>query len=400
MKTLIFQTINTGFFPRYYKALKQALENNGDECLLVVPNSGRNKRNELPCQKTYGTRLNWFIHSRLYKLTGIQDVFSIFDTYCMVRILKKYRPDVIHLNLINDKCLNIPMFVSYVNKYHIPVIWTMHDCRAFTGQCPYFDEVHCNRWKTGCGRCPQCETKIDNTHCEWLIRKRWHTAIENLTIVTPSEWLASFVRQSFFKDKTVRVIYNGVDLSGFSKTVKCDLRQKYNISTEKKIILGCAINWEQRKGLTFFEVMVGKLPSNYQIVLVGGIDEEKRKALSKKNIICTGCTSTFDEMVALYQSAAVFCNPTLADNFPTTNIEALAAGTPVVTFKTGGSPEAIDSNTGIVVEQGDINGLCKAVVYVAEHRDLFTTEKCKQRSLFFSNDQYNEYVKLYHSMVK
>lgn len=400
MKVAILHSGNAGFFPRYYKALKQALEKNGDHCMLVVPNSGRNKRNVLPNQQTYGTRLNWLVHSRLYMLTGLQDVFSVFDTYCLFRILEKYQPDVIHLNLVNDKCLNMPMFVSYVNKHHIPVVWTMHDCRAFTGQCPYFDEVHCDRWKIGCGHCPQCETRIDNTHREWLIRKRWHTAIENLTIVTPSEWLASFVRQSFFKGKPIKVIYNGVDLSSFSSTAECDVRKKYNISTQKIIILGCAINWEQRKGMSFFEGMADRLPTDYQIVLVGGIDEEKRKELSTKNIICTGRTSTFDEMVACYQSAAVFCNPTLADNFPTTNIEALAAGTPVVTFKTGGSPEAIDKNTGIVIEQGDLDGLCKAVVYVAEHRDLFTIEKCRLRSLLFSNNQYNEYIKLFQSIKK
>lgn len=400
MKVAVLHSGNAGFFPRYYNALKQALETNGDECQLIVPNSGRNKRNILPNQHTYGTRLNWFVHSRLYKLTGLQDIFSVFDTFCLLRLLKQLQPDVIHFNLVNDKCLNMPLLVSYLNKHHIPVVWTMHDCRAFTGQCPYFDEVHCERWKTGCGHCPQCETWIDNTHMEWQIRKLWHTAIANLIIVTPSQWLADFVKESFFKNKPVKVIYNGVDLSGFSKTVSFDVRKEYNIALDKKIVLGCAINWEQRKGMSFFEEMADRLSDDYQIVLVGGIDDNKQQLLSKKNIICTGRTSTFDEMVAWYQSAAVFCNPTLADNFPTTNIEALAAGTPVVTFRTGGSPEAIDNKTGIVVEQGSLEDLCKAVTYVAEHCNVFTTEECKKRSKLFSLKQYEEYVKIYHLKAK
>lgn len=398
MKIAVMHSGNAGFFPRFYKALYNAIEQNGDECVLVVPNCGRNKRCVLPRQITYGTRLNWFVHSRLYKLTGLQDIFSIFETLHLFKVLRKLQPDLLHFHLINDKCLNMPLLVKYINRHKIPVVWTMHDCRAFTGQCPYFDEVNCDRWKTGCGSCPQCETWIDNTHREWQIRRRWHTAIDNLTIVTPSQWLADFVNQSFFKGENVKVIYNGVDTSGFSKHVDIDVRKKYGIPKEKKIVLGCAINWESRKGLPYFVSLATMLPSGYQIVLVGGIEDEKKQELSNHGIICTGRISTFEEMVAWYQSASVFCNPTLADNFPTTNIEALAAGTPIVTFRTGGSPEAIDEQTGIVVEQGNVEQLYEATKRVVEHHNQYSSQDCKTRSQLFSNDQYKRYVELYHSL--
>ena len=146
--------------------------------------------------------------------------------------------------------------------------------------------------------------------------------------------------------------------------------------------------------------MAELLPKDYQIVLVGNISEDKKRYLTQKNIICIGRTSTLDEMVAWYQSAAVFCNPTLADNFPTTNIESLAAGTPIVTFQTGGSPEAIDRNTGIVIEQRNLQQLCEAVKQVANHRDIYTIENCQKRSLLFSNEQYKQYVQLYHQIKK
>lgn len=399
MRIAIIQSGNAGFFPRFYKSLAKAIDTNGDQKILLVPNSGRNKRCVLPNQIVWGTRFNWFIHSRFHKLTGLQDIFSLFETISLLHILKSQRPDLIHLHLINDKCLNLPLFVHYVNKHHIPVAWTMHDCRAFTGQCPYFDEVNCHKWKSGCGKCPQCETWIDNTHWQWKIRQQWHTTFKNLTIVTPSKWLASFVKESMFKKNSINTIYNGVDISMFSQETNYDVRSKYNIGIEKKIVLGCAINWEPRKGMIFFEQMAELLPNDYQIVLVGNIGDAQKESLGFKKIICVGRTSTLDEMVAWYQTAAVFCNPTLADNFPTTNIESLASGTPIVTFRTGGSPEAIDEKTGIVVEQGNLLQLCDAVIQVATHRDIYTAENCRKRSLLFSDEQYKQYVKLYHSII-
>lgn len=313
--------------------------------------------------------------------------------------MKKYSPDVIHLNVINDKILNIPLFVKYVNQNNIAIVWTMHDCRAFTGQCPYFDEVDCYRWKTGCGNCPICETKIDNTNMTWNIRRKWQTEIKQMVIVTPSKWLANYVKESFFKKYPVKVIYNGVDIDGFSKKVNLDVRKEYCIPENKKIILGCSIFWEHRKGLSYFIQLSKKLCSDYQIVLVGNIYEDKKKELIRNNIICTGKTKTFDELVAWYQVASVFCNPTMADNFPTVNIESLAAGTPVVTFNTGGSPEAIDESTGIVVEQGNIDKLYEAVIKIAENRSIYTKENCIKRSLIFSNNQYDLYVKLFHKSL-
>ena len=397
MKVAILHAGNSGFFPRYYKAIATAIEKEEDEVALFVPNSGRNKRTKLPHQITWGSRLNWFIHHKLYQLTGLQDIFSICETIMLVSKLKKYHPDIIHLNIINDKIINIPMLVQFINQYNIPVVWTMHDCRAFTGQCPYFDEVRCNRWKTGCGKCPQCESWIDNTHITWKIRCKWHTRIKNLTIVTPSQWLADFVKESFFQDIPVKVIYNGVDTNNFSRKSHIDVRNTYHLQ-EKRIVLGCAINWEPRKGIQYFEQLAEMLPENYQIVLIGNISEEKKLSLTQKGIICTGRTQTLDELAAWYQTASVFCNPTLADNFPTTNIEALASGTPVVTFNTGGSPEAVDEHTGIIVEQGDVLVLREAIIEIAEHEDIYTSENCRLRSILFSNKQYDNYIKLFNEL--
>lgn len=395
MRIAIIHSGNSGFFPRFYKALYSVIEAHGDSCRLYVPNSGRNYRCILPGQQIFGNRLNWFIHNKLFLITGIRDIFSILSTINLIHKFRKYKPDLIHCNLINDDFLNIPIFVYYVNKHNIPIIWTMHDCRAFTGGCPYFDEVKCDKWKNGCNKCPQKETFIDGSHIQWTIRKYWHNKINKLQIVTPSIWLSNFIKDSFLKKHPIQVIYNGVNTSIFSNRININIREKYHIDSSKKIILGCAIHWESRKGLFFFEQIAPKLNSEYQIVLIGGISIEIQEKLKKIGILCIGKTSNTEEMIAWYQIATVFVNPTMADNFPTTNIEALASGTPVITFNTGGSPEAINDKTGIVVEKEDLNGLLLAIEKISQTPSNYTKENCLYRAELFSEKQYQEYYKLY-----
>jgi glycosyltransferase involved in cell wall biosynthesis len=295
------------------------------------------------------------------------------------------------------------MLIRYVNKNHIPVVWTFHDCRAFTGSCPYFDEIKCEKWKDGCRNCPDkggiYVKNFENTEWQWKFRKDWFNKIWNLHIVTPSKWLADFVKQSFFKNKNVQVIYNGIEVGAFSSASDFDVYGSYGIDKNKKIVLGCAINWEPRKGLVCFEDLAKRMSSDYQIVLVGGVPQSLKSELEKLGIICTGRTKTFAEMVAWYQSASVFVNPTLADNFPTVNIEALASGTPVVTFKTGGSPEAIDENTGIVVDQGNIELLKNAVVEICGKGKNAHSILCKDRAKVFSLERYKDYFELYKKVV-
>lgn len=398
MRIAILHGSNQGFFPRFYEALHTSILDSGSVVRLFSPNSGVNRMKRLQDQVIWGTRINWHIHNLLFKITGKQDCYSQWSTLNLIRRLKEFNPDVLHLHVINQCQINLPMLVKYVNKHHIPVVWTFHDCRAFTGLCPYFDSVCCQKWQAGCGRCPQLtqysHSKKDRTHWQWEFRKKWITQIANLYIVTPSLWLSNLVRASFLRRYPCHIIYNGVDTSGFSKMSSCDVRKKYGIGT-KHIVLGCAVNWEKRKGMLYFEQIIHRLPDDYQIVLVGGIGGSDKQRLQAEGIIVTGRTKTFDELVAWYQQASVFVNPTLEDNFPTVNIESLASGTPVVTFCTGGSPEAIDEHSGIIVEKGDVDGLVQAIQNIITSPLQYSKSTCINRSQDFTNSNYQEYVKLY-----
>ena len=269
MKIAIIHSANNGFFPRFYKSLYETIIKNNHQAFLVQPNNGVNIRNNLPRQILFGTRINWFIHYRLYRITGLQDIWSFWDTISLLIKLNKITPNIIHLHVVNECNINFPLLAWYTRIKKIPIIWTMHDCRAFTGRCAYFDEINCSKWIEGCGKCPQKElyspTWIDNSRLQWKIRKKVFNSFYSLNIITPSKWLANYVNKSFLKNNQCEVIYNGIDIERFSKEQSDKWLDEYNLRG-KKIILGVAGAWEERKGFSFFIKLAKDLPDEYKIV--------------------------------------------------------------------------------------------------------------------------------------
>lgn len=401
MKIVIINSANAGFFPRMYMNFKYTIEKNGDECTLLSPRNFTNKRNPLPNQKIWGTYFNFHIHYKLYKLFGIQDVFSFFETFHLLWLLKKIKPDVIHFHNVNAWYINFPLLIHYINKHKTPIVWTMHDCRALTGRCAHFEQVNCFDWETGCKNCkyPQewWPTAINNTHLQWKIRNKFFKKFKNLTVVTPSHWLGEYVKKSYFKEHNIKTIHNGINTTKFSTPSKI-IHPIIEKNKDRKIILCVASFMNKNKGLHDLIAISSKLPANYQIILVGQVSEEDAK-LIPSNIISLPRTSSVDELVSLYQNSTVYANLTLIDNFPTVNIEALAAGLPIVTYNTGGSPEAIDETCGIVVEKGNRAQALEAIIKVCENPDIYTRENCQKRAKKFSVSQYDKYIELYHELV-
>lgn len=224
------------------------------------------------------------------------------------------------------------------------------------------------------------------------------SSIDNLTIVTPSEWLGDLIKDSFLKEYYIKVINNGIDLMLFtpSRAVKVSQMKQQLMIENKYIVLGVASLWNERKGLEYFHELSQKLSDDYQIIVVG--ISEKQKDLLPPNIIGINRTHNVEELAELYSVADVFVNPTLEDNFPTTNIEALACGTPVITFDTGGSPEAVDETCGIVVKKGSLEGLIEAIERMRKRP--FPSEACRARAMMFDkNDKYAEYIQLYEYLL-
>ncbi|MBO5357302.1 MAG: glycosyltransferase [Clostridia bacterium] len=312
----------------------------------------------------------------------------------LISELERIKPDAVHLHNIHGHNVNLEMLFKYFKKNpQIKLYWTFHDCWAFTAYCPHFTMAGCDFWREGCHNC------VQKGHYSWFFdkskqlyeRKKELFSDLNLTIITPSKWLGDLVKQSFLRDYEVKVINNGIDLDVFKPT-ESDFREKYNLQG-KKIVLGVAFGWGERKGLDVFIELSKRLSENYQIVLVGTNDEVDKQLPS--SIISIHRTSNQRELAEIYTASDVYANPTREDTFPTVNMEALACGTPVVTFRTGGSPEIIDEKTGIVIENEDINELEKSIIEVCEG-DKLTKEACLERAKIYNrSDRYEDYIKLY-----
>lgn len=349
----------------------------------------------------YSNRLVNTVHNYVGKLTGYNGRYSVLATRQLLREMERFKPDILHLHNLHGFNINLPLLFRYIKRRNIAVVWTLHDCWAFTGRCPYFELVHCDRWKTGCHDCPYPKHEypasyVDRTKQMWELKKKWFTGVENMTIVTPSQWLADLVKQSYLKDYPVKVIYNGIDLSVFQPTPG-DFREKHGITADKKLLLGVAFGWGKRKGQDVFCELAKRLDAGYQIVLVG-TDDATDKQLPE-NIISIHRTENQRELAEIYTAADVFVNPTREDNFPTTNLESLACGTPVITFDTGGSPEAIDETCGSVVPCDDVDVLEKEIRRVCAEKP-YSREACLERAKAFDmNARFEEYVKLYEGIV-
>lgn len=336
-------------------------------------------------------------HYYLGSILGRNGCYSRKGTRQLINDLKAFQPDIVHLHNLHKFCINLPMLFSYLKESGVRVIWTLHDCWAFTGNCPHFTMAGCDKWKTGCHDCPQLDiyprSRIDNTKWMYAQKKKWFSGLLDMTIVTPSAWLAGLVKQSFLKDYPVKVIHNGIDLSVFHPTPS-DFRENHGIPKEKTLLLGVSFGWGQRKGLDVFTSLSERLNSEqYQIVLVGTSDATDQSL--PKNILSIHRTRNQTELAEIYTAADLFVNPTREENYPTVNMEAIACGTPVLTFRTGGSPEILTVETGSIVDCNDTDAMVQEILRIDREKP-FSEESCiKHAKDFNMNDKFKEYVKLY-----
>lgn len=369
-------------------------ESNGWESYIAY---GRTAKPGVSREIRVGSMLDEYEHYVEHRLFDNDGLASRYATKRLVRQIEELKPDIIHLHNIHDHYLNYRILFEYLNSINTPIVWTLHDCWNFTGGCGYYDSIDCMKWKTGCDRCPMNRLRLfDRTRMHYNLKKELFSVNKNLTLVPVSNWLADPLKESFLKDKPVKVIHNGIDTTVFHPYDVKQVNEKYGL-TEKFVVLGVASPWSARKGLNDFVKLSGMIDHSYQIILVGLND--KQIASLPKNIIGIKRTSNATELAELYSRADAFANPTYSDNFPTTNIEALACGTPVITYKTGGSPEAIDEKTGVTVSQGDVEALTDAIREM--RANPLSREDCRKRAeeMYDKEKCFGEYVMLYEELI-
>lgn len=398
MKIVHIYSSNRGSIGKIIADIFKTLEKDSNiECYaLLADSAGKHPDNYIIFSKPIINKLNRI----LGRLTGFNNCFAIFTTRKLIRYLDQLQPDVIHLHNLHDGYVNLKILFDYLAKTDKPVVWTLHDCWAFTGKCPYFDITRCEKWKTGCFHCSAYKqypkSEFDRTKYLYNLKKRLFTSVKKMVLVTPSQWLAGCVGQSYLQNIPVQVIHNGIDVGVF-QPVESNLRGKYGL-IGKEIILGVAAPFDRRKGIHIFERLARELPEDKYAIVMIGLSEEQIKALPE-SIVKIQRTENQNELAAWYSAADVFLNPTLEEVFGVVNVESLACGTPVITFKTGGSPESLTEGTGIVIEKNNYAALLQ--VLLEQKYKALDTNCCIERAQMFTKEKMaKQYRKLYTECIK
>lgn len=383
----------TGSTGRIAVDIAKTLEVQGHDCLIAYGRGQAvNWNNVYKIESNFGNKLH-ALGTRFFDNHGLQ---STKATKELLKVINQYNPDVIHLHNLHGYYLNYKVLFDFLKKFNKKVIWTLHDCWPFTGHCAHFDYVGCDKWKTQCYKCPQKTSYpksclIDNSKKNYISKKQSFSGVKDLTIVTPSKWLADLVSVSFLREYKTVVIPNGIDLDIFKPT-KSDFKEKMNLQ-DKKIILGVANIWNKRKGLEDFIKLSKILEDSYQIILVG-LNDKQMKILPN-NIIGIKRTDSVKELIEIYSAADVFINPTYEDNYPTVNLEALACGTPIITYRTGGSVEAVADGNGIIVDKGDINEMVLAIKKICTEEKQSEQIIDREKNLYVRTKMIDEFQKIY-----
>lgn len=381
--------------------IAKLVERDGGECRIGYGVPGIAKGAERFAYRI-GTPAERKIHAAMRKLLDAEGYGSYLATRRLIRELERFQPELIHLHNLHGCYLHLPSLFRYLKRIDVPVVWTLHDCWPFTGHCAYFDFAGCEKWKDGCHDCPQQRSYptcvgLDGSRRNFRMKKAAFGALSNLTFVAPCEWMKEPLGDSFLSRFPVQVIPNGVNLDDFQPT-QSQLRARYGLE-KKKVVLSVASEWDERKGLRYLIEAAKRLDGNYHFVVIG-LAPEQLQGLPE-NMLGLEHTESVEELAGWYTLADCFANPTLEDNMPMVNLEALACGTPVAVFQTGGCPEAVDNTCGIVVPKGDTAALCEAIAALAARKSEIAVS-CRRRAerLFDCRSAFQAYVELYKELCK
>lgn len=375
------------------QALFHALKSRGHDAVACY---GRGSQTTESGVYKFGIDSETYIHAALTRISGYTGCFSYFSTKKLIKIIDEYKPDVIHLHELHAYFVSLAPLLEYIKSRKISIVWTFHCEFMYTGKCGHAYE--CKGFTRYCGDCPQLGEYIstfwfDKTRQMLAEKKRLLDSL-NMTIVTPSQWLARRVEQSFLADRPIRVIQNGIDIDIFKPRDTTILRNELNIPDAHKIVLALAPNLmsDLKGGKSVLELARRFRGEPVVFVLVGVDDSAKYEVMN--NVIMIPATHDKTFVSEYYSLADVFLICSERENYPTTCLEAQACGTPVVGFDVGGVSETIVN--GEVVGYGDLSALKKALVHQLEENKSRSLDGC---SAYFDKENcIREYLSLYEEI--
>ena len=378
---------------------------------------------DVPSQRV-GNKADTFLHVLLARLTDRQGFYSKAATKRLIRKLKAYKPDIIHLHNLHGYYLHLPTLFEYIKKEDIPTVWTLHDCWAFTGHCAYYTTARnappleksrrraeaglgCERWQGGCGQCVQKGSYpkswlMDQSARNWQEKRTMFSGLPHLVLTTPSEWLKGEVKRSFLGRYPVYALPNGIDLEAFAPCLEEDFllnAVKYyglDKAEGRKLVISAASTWEERKGLDDLIDLAEILGDEYCVAAIG-LDEDQLLSLPKDTVLGVRRTGNLNDLCALYTAADLYVSLSYGETMGMTLVEALACGTQVLCYQTTAMPEIVTEGVGETVPLGDMEAVAEAV------RRLCDSPKspvaCRERAAAYAAPlRYQAYMKLYNGM--
>lgn len=365
MRILFINTVcGIGSTGRICTELARDLEKQGNEVKIACSTRAMIPEHDKKFAIYIGNKMDSYIHGAKSRIFDKQGFGSKIATKRFLKWATQYNPDLLWLHNIHGYYININLLFEWIkSRPNMKVKWTLHDCWPFTGHCTYFERAGCYKWKTGCGQCVQknsypASILFDCSAENFKIKKQLFSNVKNMEIITPSKWLADIVRESFLSEYPVKVCHNTINTEIFQPT-ESGFRESFNLQ-DKKIVLGVASGWSQRKGFNDFIQLPKLLGEKYTVVMVG-LGRKQIEQLPR-DIIGIQRTESAVKLAEIYTAADVFFNPTYEDNYPTVNLEAQACGTPVVSYDTGGCRETLFLSESEVVKKGDLESAIKAIM--------------------------------------
>ncbi len=390
--------VNSGSTGRIAEQIGLVLKNNGFESYITY---ARGYNPSMSNVIKVGNRLSILSHLFRTRLWGEHLNGSYIPTLKLIRSIKKINPDIIHLHQIHGYYINVPLLFKFLKNFGKPVVWTLHDCWAFTGHCSYFTLVECDKWKTNCYQCPQFDRYpksyfFDKSNQEYLTKRKLFNDLPNLVLVGVSEWVAQLAAESFIKNKKIISVYNGVNTEIFRQMFnRHEVLTKYNINPTSKVLIASGTTWIKSKGLEDYKKLADILPEDYQLVLVG-VDKKVVTEIPSK-IITIPRTESQNELAELYSAAEILLCLSYQESFGMTPVEAMACGTPAIVYNNTALSELVNESTGRLVPTGNINVVLEMIREITSiGKDSFSLN-CRNRVLeiYDMNLTYKKYLNLY-----
>ncbi len=399
MRVLQINTVPNGSTGNLAKSIHSALISQGNESQIYY---GFGFSDDARIS-VFTSMLDVHIHSVLSRYLGMQGYFSQFPTLNLINKIKNFKPDIVHLHNIHGSYVNVPMLLKFLKKNDIKTVVTLHDCWLFTGKCPHFTAIGCDKWKENCGNCPQLsrypKAKIDRTSKSLSDKKKWLNGFKNIQIVAVSNWLKEVAEQSFLNEYPISAIYNGIDCEIFNENVNSDVRKKYDLG-EKFVVLGVASPWSKVKGLDDF-ISLSAMLSKDEIIVLVGLSQEQISQMPQ-NIIGIERTENQQELADLYKTANVFVNGSTEETFGLVVAEAMACGTPAIVYNSTACPELIKEGTGYVVSPNDVSAVYSSIQEIKSKGKEYYSQNCVEnvQDNYTKEKMVNEYLSLYRKTLK